>query len=532
MAQMQYWKLPPYVGAFMNLTNLVQLKPEHEKYGRWKFLSPCFAMMDANILDDATSKYTIAEALIREHAYEVAAHFLKSHCMVEEDPLSLILLAECALRTHNYSAAQEYYSVYLSFLSDFPVEHARRLLAITPSGFEIKLELLTFFLEHLDEIRQYCDSMEYCPTPAPKIYVFWNSGFDSAPPVVKACARQLQLYHPQNDIVFLDSTNWRDYVDIPAEAFDRPYAAENTAFFSDLLRVALLSKFGGVWVDSTCLVSGNIIDRFDEITKSGFVFYRLSKYRIGSWFFCSAGDNYAAKLINACLTLYCKKYDRLLDYFLIHSTVEVCCVFDDKFKTMMDEMYMLKHADAHQLYYKLFAKPFDKNFFLSTLPKSLIHKLTYKAKKKKSGPGTLYHYICFPEHDGKQADNILKGLEQEHPSHTNVLHKALSEKETASNTEAPTIKGRYTMKIPEISRISATLKRIHWLYLETVRIIAYNLSPTYRKLKYVEKTCDKILSITKKNSVKQKRLEKELAATQASIRQISAKLDAIMYRKD
>ena len=58
-------------------------------------------------------------------------------------------------------------------------------------------------------------------------------------------------------ITVIDERNWRDYVDLPDYVIRRRERRQiPSAHFTDLLRLELLIRYGGTWIDSTVLCTG------------------------------------------------------------------------------------------------------------------------------------------------------------------------------------------------------------------------------------------------------------------------------------
>lgn len=83
------------------------------------------------------------------------------------------------------------------------------------------------------------------------IWTLWFQGWDDAPPLVKSCARRLQEMNPDYEIRFLDNESlrsWYPQMAVPASIRGKWLTA--TAY-SNLIRLALLDEYGGVWSDAT-----------------------------------------------------------------------------------------------------------------------------------------------------------------------------------------------------------------------------------------------------------------------------------------
>ena len=90
-----------------------------------------------------------------------------------------------------------------------------------------------------------------------RIWVFWGQGEDAMPPLIKACYRQLTEYN--DNVILVTNENVDDYLDIPVEIKEKVKSLKLTwANYSDIIRNLLLSNYGGLWIDSTVWVSGEL----------------------------------------------------------------------------------------------------------------------------------------------------------------------------------------------------------------------------------------------------------------------------------
>ncbi|MEE1067716.1 MAG: capsular polysaccharide synthesis protein, partial [Fibrobacteraceae bacterium] len=82
------------------------------------------------------------------------------------------------------------------------------------------------------------------------IWIYWNSDIKNAPDIVKKCFTQLQKNKPQKyRIVSLSQDNIKDYVNFPEFILDKlNKGLIAQAHFSDILRTALVYRYGGIWV--------------------------------------------------------------------------------------------------------------------------------------------------------------------------------------------------------------------------------------------------------------------------------------------
>ncbi len=106
------------------------------------------------------------------------------------------------------------------------------------------------------------------------IWMMWLQGLEQAPPLVKQCYASWKALNPDWKIVFLDETNFREYVDDLEIILGDNKGAQIQAR-SDIIRISLLAKYGGVWIDATCFCRAPLDSWLPEYARSGFfAFYK------------------------------------------------------------------------------------------------------------------------------------------------------------------------------------------------------------------------------------------------------------------
>lgn len=93
------------------------------------------------------------------------------------------------------------------------------------------------------------------------LWVFWYQGFEQAPPLIKAIHRQLKRCTGSHKVVSLDKSNLAQYVQFPDFIWEKVKSGViSLTHLSDLVRMSLLSEYGGYWIDSTVLLSRPLPD--------------------------------------------------------------------------------------------------------------------------------------------------------------------------------------------------------------------------------------------------------------------------------
>ncbi|PRD48222.1 capsular polysaccharide synthesis protein [Sphingobacterium haloxyli] len=171
------------------------------------------------------------------------------------------------------------------------------------------------------------------------IWQYWGQGFqdENLPEVVSICAASVDRHKADYKVIRLDDSSIKEYLDIPTfvwEKFDN-IEGFNRTFFSDLLRVALLNAYGGVWLDATVLLTGSLpayLERYEyflyqrdsneqhkQYWESTYAYYwgwhpDFKVNMLSSIMFAQKNSQMIAVLLDLML-YYWQTQDKLVDYF-------------------------------------------------------------------------------------------------------------------------------------------------------------------------------------------------------------------------
>lgn len=232
-------------------------------------------------------------------------------------------------------------------------------------------------------------------TPVNKIWIYWHQGIDNAPEIVKKCVESIKKYESDKEIHILSFDTISDYVDIPGHYYDLVRSGKmKIAHFSDILRLYLLEKYGGIWIDSTIYLTDSLPK---EIT--GSVFFAPQKDRnldiaenIMSCFLIAAKKG--AKNITAlrlCLDLYWAQNDFAINYFMFEHFATLLSA-NPELKNEWDEMTYINAEDMGLLQKKL-SEEFNDSEFETIKNKISLHKLTYKKMNNQKNEKTYYKHL-------------------------------------------------------------------------------------------------------------------------------------------
>ena len=218
---------------------------------------------------------------------------------------------------------------------------------------------------------------------SPRIWVYWAQGKDRMPPVVASCLKRLHAVNRDIEIVLLNDLNISGHIQLPAHVVERAFG--NKTHFSDILRVSLLARHGGVWLDGTCFCGSPISAMLPKVRRSGFFAYYRNPpdpYLLSSWFMVAEPGHLIPTLLRDVLYFHWERESVLKDYFLLHFLFEALYNLHREFRKSWDRSFRLDAYRPHLLQGKLRDR-FDPIEWESILSSCTIHKLTYKLGPEK-----------------------------------------------------------------------------------------------------------------------------------------------------
>lgn len=210
------------------------------------------------------------------------------------------------------------------------------------------------------------------------IWICWFQGIENAPLLVKRCYESIEKHMSDFDIKVIDEKNMMDYVDIPNYIIEKwKTGIISDAHFSDILRVELLVKYGGVWIDSTVLCTSNYLNMYIE-ESSLFVFKSIMRgsdvISSSSWLISSKANNPILLLVKKLLHEYWKESDIIEHYFLVHLFFTMAI---EKYPEIWSEVPNFNNVNPHILVNELDGK-FSEQRYEEIKNMSAFHKLNFK----------------------------------------------------------------------------------------------------------------------------------------------------------
>lgn len=227
------------------------------------------------------------------------------------------------------------------------------------------------------------------------VWVFWWQGQESMPLIVKHCFVSLKENLKDWEIVLLTEQNYKEYTDIPVYITNNLQKGITLTHFSDLLRLELLKRHGGLWIDATVLCTSCDVPK--SILKSDLFVYRPQKpgsdgasIYLSSWLMWARSNNRIIGATQAMLYEYWKKNETLTDYYLLHYFMSIAF---DYYKEDAKAIPAFCNSVPHLLQLHFFEQ-YDDYYWCDIKKMTCFHKLSYKFDKAKLNiEGTYYKVI-------------------------------------------------------------------------------------------------------------------------------------------
>lgn len=236
-----------------------------------------------------------------------------------------------------------------------------------------------------DTIRKYSIiqpyEKEYMRGKDAPIFVCWMQGIGQAPRLVQACVRSIKQHASGHPVHIITLANYQEWVSLPQVIIQRREEQRiANAHFADVLRCALLAKYGGCWIDATIWMSGDIhADVFEKPfyscrfpSEGRFVTdNKWSNFFIAAWH-----DSVTINFTKEMFFEYVEKESRFVDYFLMDYIIRWGY---DNIAAIQEEIEQIPYNNQRigALRNMLFW-PFNSTDVAVVLNESYLHKLSWR----------------------------------------------------------------------------------------------------------------------------------------------------------
>lgn len=249
---------------------------------------------------------------------------------------------------------------------------------------------------------------ESCIRPADEktpVWCCWWQGEEQMPELVKLCHARLKQVIPVDkaELHLITLNNYTQYVDLPEHILDKFNRGVITmTTMSDVLRFALLERYGGYWLDATVFFTGDIPE---EYFSGKFFCQRMvsnTKYAVReacgcNWCgFSMAGPSGSIvfRFMKDAFSIWWEHFDTIIDYVLIDYMLLTGFQSVPAIHKVIDSVPD-NNEDIFEMY-QVLNQPYSEELYQRLTERNVMHKLTYKMdlrKQTEDGQMTMYGYL-------------------------------------------------------------------------------------------------------------------------------------------
>ena len=252
-----------------------------------------------------------------------------------------------------------------------------------------------------DAIMNFPSDVNIAKSVSKIVWTCWLQGIDDAPLMVKHCIESQKKTLPDYEHRILTIRNYHQWVELP-EYIEKKFRKGRIprALFTDLLRLAVLKKYGGVWLDASVLFTGfeneKLLNRWHKIEQSEFTIYRYFKrgrketVGLSNWFIAARPNEFVVSTVLDMLLAYWKDYNCTVDYYIMHLYIGMAL----KAVPSLAESMPRENSYHSIMLGCVLAKDYDKDWWDDVKAHVFLHKLNYrKADEAARNPRSFYNSI-------------------------------------------------------------------------------------------------------------------------------------------
>jgi Capsular polysaccharide synthesis protein len=231
------------------------------------------------------------------------------------------------------------------------------------------------------------------------IWCLWLQGWANAPDLVKACGASWRQHNPDWTIHYLSREALGAWLE-PSADLEAIYPKNlPPEALSDVLRIELLRRFGGVWIDSTVYCLRPLDGWIHQAMPRGFfAFSRPAPDRmLSTWFLAAERGCHIIEAWRERTLAYWKDRQERDYYFWFHRLFEQAYASDVEFREIWDATPKLSADGPHcfaPYEAQLFKPVSDFDRLIVETAQTPMLKLTHKITHGGNDAGTTYRWLC------------------------------------------------------------------------------------------------------------------------------------------
>lgn len=176
------------------------------------------------------------------------------------------------------------------------------------------------------------------------IWICWWTGIDTAPKLVQQCVKSIQKNAGKHPVHMITKETFDKHVEIPEYMLQKVSSGQmGLAHLADYLRVCLLEKYGGLWIDATMFCSQTIpITCFELPVFTCKSEWRESRYVSNyQWVtFCLGGwkGNVFYQFLKESFEIYWQENEVAIDYLFFDYLIYIGKLYVPAIKQMLEDV--------------------------------------------------------------------------------------------------------------------------------------------------------------------------------------------------
>lgn len=229
------------------------------------------------------------------------------------------------------------------------------------------------------------------------IWICWWQGLEEAPSIVKKCVESVKRNAGEHRVIVITEENYKKYVRFPEwieEKKDKGIISRT--HYSDLLRLELLSQYGGVWLDSTFFCVKPEIETYFKLPIWSVKRPDYGHCSVACGYFAnySLGCNYENRWVFSIIRDFVFQYWKTNDFMIDYLFLDYIIVFIQRHNKEFAKVFAgIEPNNPHcDELFKVLGNIYDKDMWEQLKKNTALFKLTWKKSfpKQKKGKETFY----------------------------------------------------------------------------------------------------------------------------------------------
>lgn len=225
-----------------------------------------------------------------------------------------------------------------------------------------------------------------------RVWIYWEQGVENAPLLVKKCIESVRKWNADLEVEVISLENIGQYISIPGDILKmHEEGIIGYAHFSDIVRIELLVKYGGIWVDATVFCTDHFPDYIFQNSIFMFQFPKVvpTPRMIANWLIYADKNHSFLRQFRDLLYMYWRNEKRVVNYYLFHLLFHVMI---DHYQDEWNRLPVFVNSNCFLMSEEI-NEAFNEKRYEQLKQCSPIHKLNYKIQMEKKEQMTLYEFI-------------------------------------------------------------------------------------------------------------------------------------------